>query len=94
MFTVKGVQALFKDFDLSVNEQVVRRWCREGILKASKENRYKGLKIEEASVYNQLEKKLKMKAKREKAYNDGYEHGFSDAKKLLINKQQRREHDE
>lgn len=82
MFTVKGVQALFEHLGLTANEQVIRRWCREGTLKASKENRYKGLMIEEQSVYDLLEKKLKIKAKKETSYKHGYDKGFSDAKKI------------
>lgn len=82
MFSVKGVQALFESVGISANEQVIRRWCREGTLKASKENRYKGLMIEEQSVYDQLEKKLKIKAKKDASYKAGYDKGFLDAKKI------------
>lgn len=94
MYSVKGVQALFQFVGVSANEEVIRRWCREGVLKATKENRHRGLEIDEKSVHDLLEKKLKIKAKKDVAYKKGYDHGFSDAKKIYWENKHRSEPDE
>lgn len=82
MFTKNQVLSLLDEYGLTTNEQVVRRWCRNGTLKANATGSKGGYEIEEKSVYELIAKKLQKKLKHSNEYLEGYDKGFKHAKAI------------
>ncbi|MCC4085297.1 hypothetical protein [Enterococcus faecalis] len=84
MLTIKDVLKIFQQYGISTSEQVIRRWCRTGILKAELTSKKEGYEIHDTSVYQLLEKKLRSKESKNSAYLRGFEQGYSLAQHLPL----------
>ena len=82
MLTVSQAMEKFKQAEVPQNEEVLRRWLRKGKIEGAViHSKKEGWLIPEDSIKLLIEekkKKVQVKNKYQKAYNDGYQQAMSD----------------
>ena len=82
MLTVSQVMEKFKQAKVPMNEELLRRWLRKGKIEGAViHSKREGWLIPEGSIKSLIEekkKKVQVKNKYQKAYNDGYQQAVSD----------------
>ena len=82
MLTVSQAMKKFKQAKVPQNEELLRRWLRKGKIEGAViHSKREGWLIPEASIKALIEekkKKVQVKNKYQKAYNDGYQQAMSD----------------
>ena len=82
MLTVSQAMEKFKQAEVPQNEEVLRRWLRKGKIEGAViHSKKEGWLIPEDSIKVLIEekkKKVQVKNKYQKAYNDGYQQAMSD----------------
>ena len=82
MLTVSQAMEKFKQAKVPQNEELLRRWLRKGKIKGAViHSKKEGWLIPEDSIKSLIEekkKKVQVKNKYQKAYNDGYQQAMSD----------------
>ena len=82
MLTVSQVMEKFKQAKVPMNEELLRRWLRKGKIEGAViHSKREGWLIPEDSIKSLIEekkKKVQVKNKYQKAYNDGYQQAIDD----------------
>ena len=82
MLTVSQAMEKFKQAKVPMNEELLRRWLRKGKIEGAViHSKREGWLIPEGSIKSLIEekkKKVQVKNKYQKAYNDGYQQAMSD----------------
>lgn len=73
---------LFLSYQIPITHYTLRKWCREGKIKATIQTKSEGYELDELDVYKVITEKIVTAMQQQSDYTKGFRDGYYVAKKI------------